>query len=224
MAVRFRFSLDYNNHNFTNALGPAAACAAATRAQTCLYPAGDSRETTATRYVGKQGLPKGYTGSFGYDGEIPLTSDITLYSYATVAHQYSQNFGIFRPAASLQTLMQVYPDATCPSSSCPPMTGNWWRVCVAPAWRAGIGILSTSISDTIAKLHNNHDLESVAGPGECAAQFPAGRHCGPGKHHQPGYLAHARYRGVRIPAQCRVRSGIPLQRVLPDGGRSRVPM
>jgi len=169
-----RFSLDYSNHNYTNALGPTAACTSATRAQTCLYPAGDPRETTASRYVAKQGLPKGYTGSIGYDAELPVTSDITLYSYATAAHQYSQNFGIFRPAASLQTLQQVYPDGYLPQFIVSTDDGQ------AVFGARGSDVfgwdwdLSTSLSDTVAKLHNNSDLNPSLGPTNAQLNFRLG--------------------------------------------------
>jgi len=169
-----RFSLEYNNHNYTNALGPTAACTAATRAQTCLYPAGDPRENTASRYVGKQGLPKGYTSSIGYDAELPVTSDITLYSYATAAHQYSQNFGIFRPAASLQTLQQVYPNGYLPQFIVSTDDGQ------AVLGARGSNLfgwdwdLSTSLSDTVAKLHNNSDLNPSLGPTNAQVNFRLG--------------------------------------------------
>jgi iron complex outermembrane receptor protein len=169
-----RFSLDYNNHNDTNSLGPTAPCTSATRAQTCLYPAGDPRETTATRFVAKQGLPKGYTGSIGYDAELPITQDITFYSYATAAHQYSQNFGIFRPAASLQTLMQVYPDGYLPqfivsTDDGQLVTGVRGSNLLGWDWD-----LSTSISDTVAKLHNNNDLNPSLGPTNAQVNFRLG--------------------------------------------------
>ncbi len=169
-----RFSLGYDNHNYTNALGPTAPCTAATRAQTCLYPAGDPRETTASRYVGKQGLPKGYTASFGYDAELPITSDITFYSYATAAHQYSQNHGIFRPAASLQTLMQIYPDGYLPQFIVSTDDGQLVAGVRGTDFHGWDWDLSTSISDTVAKLHNNHDLNPSLGPTNAQLNFRLG--------------------------------------------------
>jgi iron complex outermembrane receptor protein len=169
-----RFSLDYNNHNYTNPLGPTAPCTAATRGQTCLYPAGDPRETTASRYVGKQGLPKGYTASFGYDAELPVTDEITLYSYATIAHQYSQNFGIFRPAASLQTLMQVYPDGYLPQFVVSTDDGQLVLGARGTLFDGWAWDLSTSIADTVAKPRNNRGLNPSLGPVNAQKDFKLG--------------------------------------------------
>jgi iron complex outermembrane recepter protein len=160
----FRISGDYDNHTYTNQLGPTAPCTTATRSLTCLYPAGDPRENTNTRYVGKQGLPLGYTYSLGYNAELPITSDITLFSFATASHQYSQNFGIFRPAASLQTLEQVYPNGYLPqfivsTDDAQGVFGIKGTNLAGWDWK-----LSGSISDNVAKLHNNNDLNPSLGP------------------------------------------------------------
>ena len=169
-----RFSLDYNNHNFTNALGATAPCTTATRGQTCLYPAGDARETTANRFVGKQGLPKGYTYSVGYDGEIPISNDVTLYSFATAAHQFSQNFGIFRPAASLQTLTQIYPNGYLPEFIVSTDDGQFVLGAKGSSFFGWDWDLSTSLSDTVAKIHNNRGLNPSLGPINAQTNFRLG--------------------------------------------------
>lgn len=169
-----RISGDYNNHNYTNALGPTAPCTNATRGNTCLYPAGDPRELTGNRYVGKQGLPKGYTFSGGYDSEIPLGTNLTLYSHGTVAHQYSQNFGIFRPAASLQTLPQIYPDGYLPEFV---VSTDDFQVVLGlkgedlAGWNWDI---STSVSHTVAKIANKRGLNPSLGPTNAQLNFRLG--------------------------------------------------
>jgi iron complex outermembrane receptor protein len=114
-----RISADINLQNPTNQLGAAspytgAAPGTAAYQQTELYFPGDKRNLTANRFVAEQGLPLTNTYNFGYNAELPLTDDITAYSYSTYSHQYSRNNGIFRPADSQQNIPEVYPDGYLP--------------------------------------------------------------------------------------------------------------
>ena len=154
---------NYNHQDYTNRLGAAAACTAATRAQTCLYPAGDPRETTADRQRGKQGLPQTQTVNAGYNAELPVAEGVTAYSFATFSDQNSYNFGIYRPTASLQNLPAVYPEGYLPE-----FTVN------TQAWQAVGGFrgedllgwdwdLSTSYARNKARLENNNSLNPSLG-------------------------------------------------------------
>ncbi len=159
-----RISGNFNKQDYTNRLGPTLPCDPAQRARTCLYPAGDPRELTANRYVGKQGLPKTQTANIGYNGEIALTPGISLYSFGTLTDQNSYNFGIFRPAASLQNLPQVYPNGYLPQ-----FTVNS-RAFQAVAGLKGTDLagwdwdLSTSFARNKARLENNKSLNPSLGP------------------------------------------------------------
>ncbi|MCE7796130.1 TonB-dependent receptor [Sphingobium sufflavum] len=155
---------NYNHQNYTNRLGATAACTTADRARTCLYPAGDPREQTASRYRGKQGLPQTQTINVGYNAEVALGSDITAYSFATFSDQNSYNFGIYRPPASLQNLPSVYPEGYLPQ-----FTVN------TQAWQGVFGLkgsdllgwdwdFSTSYANNKARLENNASLNPSLGP------------------------------------------------------------
>jgi iron complex outermembrane receptor protein len=158
-----RLSTNIDIHDYTNGLGATAACDPAFRAYTCLYAAGDPREQTASRYVGKQGLPRGQTYDFGYNAELPLSPDVTLYSYTTFAHQYSQNFGIFRTESSQQNLRSIYPDGYLPQFKV--ITNDVQGVL---GLRGDLGAwnwdLSSSYSYVHATLRNDEGLNPSLGP------------------------------------------------------------
>ncbi|MDB5712941.1 MAG: putative TonB-dependent receptor [Sphingomonadales bacterium] len=159
-----RVSGNFNKQQYTNRLGPTLTCDATLRAQTCLFPAGDPRELTANRYVGKQGLPKTQTANIGYNGEYALTPDVTLYSFSTVTDQNSYNFGIFRPAASLQNLPSVYPNGYLPqftvnTRAFQSVAGLKGTVLAGWNWD-----LSSSYARNKARLENNASLNPSLGP------------------------------------------------------------
>ena len=157
-----RLSTNVDLHDYTNGLGATAACNPALRAYTCLYAAGDPREATANRYRGRQGLPQGQTYDFGYNAELPLSPDVTLYSFTTYSHQYSQNFGIYRAPSGLQNLPSVYPEGYLPE----------FKVITDDA-QGVIGVrgttsdwhwdLSSSYSRVKAKLRNDDGLNPSLG-------------------------------------------------------------
>jgi iron complex outermembrane receptor protein len=101
------FSLSADAHRATNAQGPIPT---ATR----LYFGTDPRETSLSRYKMILGKPAGETYDIGYNAELPLTPDLTLYSYATAAKRRSQGWGYYRPANSPQNYVDVYPDGFIP--------------------------------------------------------------------------------------------------------------
>lgn len=158
-----RLSTNIDLHTYTNGLGATAPCDPAFRAYTCLYAAGDPREATASRFRGKQGLPRGRTYDFGYNAELPVSSDVALYSYTTFAHQYSQNFGIYRNPASLQDLPEIYPEGYLPQFKV--ITNDVQGVLGARGDLGGWNWdLSSSYSRVHATLRNDEGLNPSLGP------------------------------------------------------------
>jgi len=113
------FSADMSFQDNTNTLGaaepynPKYGVTSSVGNYTELFLPGDPREQTAIRYVGDQGLPIQQTYDFGYNAEVPFDG-ATLYSFATYAHQFAENFGIYRPPSSKQNIPSVYPDGFLP--------------------------------------------------------------------------------------------------------------
>ena len=94
-------------HRATNAQGPIPTT-------TKLYFGTDGRETSLSRYRMILGKPAGETYNLGYNAELPVGPNVTLYSYATAAKRRSQGWGYFRPANSPQNYVDVYPDGFIP--------------------------------------------------------------------------------------------------------------
>jgi len=154
---------NYNHQDYTNRLGATAACTTATRAQTCLYPAGDARETTADRYRAKQGLPQTQTANIGYNAELPVSPNVTVYSFGTFTDQNSYNFGIYRPTSSLQNLPAVYPEGYLPQFT---VNTQAWQTVGGVKGKDLLGWdwdLSTSYARNKARLENNKSLNPSLG-------------------------------------------------------------
>jgi iron complex outermembrane receptor protein len=101
------FSATADAHRATNDQGPIPLT-------TKLYFGNDPRETSLSRYKMRLGKPAGETYNLGYNAELPLTPNTTLYSYATAGKRRSQGWGYYRPANSPQNYVDVYPDGFIP--------------------------------------------------------------------------------------------------------------
>ncbi len=71
-------------------------------------------ETSLSRYRQIEGQPAVQDYDLGYNAELPIGSDVTLYSFSTLAYRYSQGWGFFRTAISPQTYPDVYPNGFMP--------------------------------------------------------------------------------------------------------------
>ncbi len=161
-----RLDFDIQANNFTNPLGPALPYNSLYPAQTRLYDPGDPREYTATRQVAHQGLPLVQTYNFGYNTEIPLGDrlpDVTAYSFATFTHQFSQNYGIFRPPTSAQNIESVYPNGYTPMFTVKTNDGQivYGVRGLLDQWHWD---LSASYADTDANELNLNSLNPSLGP------------------------------------------------------------
>jgi len=74
----------------------------------------DPRETGDSRYRQIMGQPRSQTYNLGYNMELPLNADYTLYSFATASHRYSESWGTYRTANSPQNIASVYPNGFSP--------------------------------------------------------------------------------------------------------------
>ncbi|KAA8551482.1 MULTISPECIES: TonB-dependent receptor plug domain-containing protein [Pseudomonas] len=74
----------------------------------------DPRETSESRYRQQLGQPRSQTYNFGYNAELPLNEDYTLYSFSTLSHRNSTSWGTYRTANSPQNIVSVYPDGFSP--------------------------------------------------------------------------------------------------------------
>ncbi|MCO8163630.1 TonB-dependent receptor [Pseudomonas sp. 21LCFQ010] len=74
----------------------------------------DPRETGESRYRQQLGQPRSQTYNLGYNAELPLNDDVTVYSFSTVSHRNSTSWGTYRTANSPQNIVSVYPDGFAP--------------------------------------------------------------------------------------------------------------
>ncbi|WP_454254195.1 TonB-dependent receptor plug domain-containing protein [Pseudomonas sp. Marseille-Q8238] len=74
----------------------------------------DPRENGESRYRQLQGQPRSQTYNLGYNLELPLANDFSLYSFSTLSHRNSTSWGTYRTARSPQNIIEVYPDGFAP--------------------------------------------------------------------------------------------------------------
>ncbi|WP_397452338.1 TonB-dependent receptor plug domain-containing protein [Pseudomonas sp. NA-150] len=74
----------------------------------------DPREATADKDVQKNGLPKIQAINVGYNAELPLSDDLTLYSFSTLSQRDARGGQNFRRPNSTNIIPQIYPDGTAP--------------------------------------------------------------------------------------------------------------
>jgi iron complex outermembrane recepter protein len=96
---------------------------------TLLYPtladgSLDPRESSVTRYRQWLGLPSSKTYSFAYNTELPLGSDVTLYSNGTYAWRYSSGPGFFRTASNQSRAPGTTPSPQDPFANAPYTSGD----------------------------------------------------------------------------------------------------
>jgi iron complex outermembrane receptor protein len=105
-------SADFLRQRDTNVAGPVP------YPRIALYPKvngqPDPREATANRYRQIMGLPNTETQNLAYNLELPLTSQISAYSFSTFSHRRSYGFGTYRTPAASQNLISVYPEGFLP--------------------------------------------------------------------------------------------------------------
>jgi len=74
----------------------------------------DSRENGESRYRQIMGQPRSQTYNLGYNMELPLNDNYTLYSFSTASHRNSESWGTYRTANSPQNIASIYPDGFSP--------------------------------------------------------------------------------------------------------------
>jgi iron complex outermembrane receptor protein len=75
------------------------------------YFPGDPREATVDKRVNQGGLPKIDAENFGYNAELPLNDDVSLYSFSTYSHREAQVGQSFRLPNSTSYIPQIYGDS-----------------------------------------------------------------------------------------------------------------
>ena len=144
-------------HRATNDQGPIPL-------STKLYFGNDPRETSQSRYKMILGKPAGETYNLGYNAELPVGPNVTLYSYATAGKRRSQGWGYYRPANSPQNYVDVYPDGFIPKFE---TRENDYQL-VAGARGTGLlgwnWDLSTSYGHDTADIYTRDSLNGSLGP------------------------------------------------------------
>ncbi|MCU1724427.1 TonB-dependent receptor plug domain-containing protein [Pseudomonas sp. 5P_5.1_Bac1] len=79
-----------------------------------LYFAGDPRNATADREVQKNGLPKIKAINLSYNAELPVSDDLTLYSFSTFSKRDARGGQNYRRPNSTNIIPEIYPDGTAP--------------------------------------------------------------------------------------------------------------
>lgn len=182
----FNISANAQWQNGTNNF-PGYAPATLTNRASLLYPtladgSLDPRETSVTRYRQWLGLPESETYSFAYNAELPLGSDVTLYSNGTYAWRYSVGMGYFRTASNQSRAPGTTPSPQDPFANWPHTSGDL----VFPDgylptfdvkendFQAVVGLkgeiagwnwdLSTSYGGDHAKIYTKNSINVSAGP------------------------------------------------------------
>jgi len=86
--------------------------------QTLLYSVAgqplDPRELTANRFTSHPGAPQAQLGSGSYDAAYPVTDNVTLYSFGTLAFRKTDAYLTFRNPNASNNIPEVYPDGYSP--------------------------------------------------------------------------------------------------------------
>ncbi|MDZ3991828.1 TonB-dependent receptor [Pseudomonas sp. Teo4] len=106
-----------DNGGFFNYALDAKSVQTATRSREAtgnLYFAGDPRNDTADRHVQKNGLPKIKAINLSYNAELPVSDDLTLYSFSTFSKRDARGGQNYRRPNSTNIIPEIYPDGTAP--------------------------------------------------------------------------------------------------------------
>ena len=106
-----------DNGGFFNYALDAKSVQTATRSREAtgnLYFAGDPRNATADREVQKNGLPKIKAINLSYNAELPVSDDLTLYSFSTLSQRDAKGGQNYRRPNSTNIIPEIYPDGTAP--------------------------------------------------------------------------------------------------------------
>jgi len=74
----------------------------------------DPRNATADRDVQRNGLPRIKDIKVGYNAELPVADDLTLYSFSTYSYRDAKGGQNYRRPNSTNIITQIYPDGTAP--------------------------------------------------------------------------------------------------------------
>lgn len=152
------FSASADAHRATNNQGPIP------ETTRLYFASNDPRETSLSRYKMMFGKPAGETYSIGYNAELPVARDLTLYSYATAARRRSQGWGYYRPANSPQNYVDVYPDGFIPKFQT--RENDYQAVFGArgTGWLGWDWDLSTSYGRDRARIYTLESINGSLGP------------------------------------------------------------
>jgi iron complex outermembrane receptor protein len=74
----------------------------------------DPRDATTDRELQKNGLPKIKAINVGYNAELPLNDDLSLYSFSTLSKRDARGGQNYRRPNSTNIIPEIYPDGTAP--------------------------------------------------------------------------------------------------------------
>ncbi len=159
-------SLSYVHQDATNVAGavPQGSEPGARKIYFPVNGADDPRETSKSRFRQILGRPRQQTLNIAYNAELPVTQDLTLYSFSTGSERHANGWGTFRTANAQQNIVSVYPDGFLPKF-----------IVNDTDYQSTFGIkgtklagwdwdLSTSYAHDDANSHNNDTINPTLGP------------------------------------------------------------
>ena len=159
-------SLSYVNQDATNVAGavPQGTEPGARKIYFPINGADDPRETGKSRFRQILGQPRTRTLNVAYNAELPVSKDLTLYSFSTASSRHSNGWGTFRTANAQQNIESVYPDGFLPKFIVNDVDyQTTWGV-------KGVDLagwdwdLSTSYAHDDANSRNNDTINPTLGP------------------------------------------------------------
>ncbi|KAA8733742.1 TonB-dependent receptor [Acinetobacter qingfengensis] len=103
------FAYDYKNQDATTRAGTVSG-----NIYSQVNGADDPREATVNRHVNKLGLPSVEQLTLSYNAELPLSEQITAYSFTTAGWRDAATGASYRRPNSTSSVTEIYPDGTTP--------------------------------------------------------------------------------------------------------------
>jgi len=142
-----RFGFDYQDKNGTNRAGPSADSYAS-----YFSTAADLAQVGQVNY--RSGDPKLYNTNLFYNGAVPISSDLELYSFATFNDRRSFGTGFYRWPGDPGNVLAVYPNGFVPTS-----VNNSKDVGAVFGVRGDLGEWSVDLSLRLGRNQFSYNLE-----------------------------------------------------------------
>ncbi|MFZ6693014.1 TonB-dependent receptor plug domain-containing protein [Undibacterium sp. SXout20W] len=142
-----RFGFDYQDKNGTNRAGPSADSS---------YNGTPADEALVGKVLFKSGDPQLYNTNLFFNGALPLSDDVELYSFATYNQRRSLGIGFFRWPGDPGNVLAVYPNGFLPVSV---NRSNDFGAVVGA--RGEVGEWNLDVSLRLGRNYFSYDLENT---------------------------------------------------------------